>query len=124
MLAKFSLRSGCRATRSSAVFFASFLAALVMLTAAPLRAANYSWTVSAGDWSVASNWGGALLPSSSNDAAYVVDGGPVDGYSATLAVQANTPNQELVLNVAPEPPTLVLLAAGAIGLLGYGLKRL
>jgi autotransporter-associated beta strand protein/uncharacterized repeat protein (TIGR03803 family) len=41
--------------------------------------------------------------------------GTVNGLSATLAVQGN----DLVLNVVPEPSTLVLLAAGAMGLLGW-----
>ena len=45
--------------------------------------------------------------------------GMVGGYAATLAVQGN----DLVLNVVPEPCTLVLLAAGTLGLLGYGLRR-
>ncbi len=45
--------------------------------------------------------------------------GMIDGYPATLAVQGNN----LVLNVVPEPSTLVLLAAGAIGLIGYGWRR-
>jgi hypothetical protein len=45
--------------------------------------------------------------------------GTIDGYSATLAVQGN----DLVVNVAPEPSTLALLAAGALGLLGYGWRR-
>jgi T5SS/PEP-CTERM-associated repeat protein len=45
--------------------------------------------------------------------------GAIDGYSAMLALQGN----DLVLNVAPEPSTLALLAAGAAGLLGYGWRR-
>ena len=48
-----------------------------------------------------------------------ITSGTIDGYPATLAVQGN----DLVLNVVPEPSTLVLLAAGAIGLVGYGLRR-
>jgi len=40
-------------------------------------------------------------------------------YLATVAVQGN----DLVLNVVPEPSALVLLAAGALGLLGYGWRR-
>ena len=60
MLDKFSMRSGCRAARLSAVALASIVAASVMLTDAPLHAANYTWAVSAGDWSVASNWWGAV----------------------------------------------------------------
>ena len=45
--------------------------------------------------------------------------GTIDGYAATLAVQGN----DLVLNVVPEPCTLVLLATGTLGLLGCGLRR-
>ena len=45
--------------------------------------------------------------------------GTIDGLPAALAVQGN----ELVLNVTPEPSTLALLAVGAIGLAGYGLRR-
>ena len=44
--------------------------------------------------------------------------GIIDGLPATLAVQGNN----LVLNVTPEPSTLALLAAGVIGLAGYGLR--
>ena len=45
--------------------------------------------------------------------------GAIDGYAATLAVQGN----DLVLNVVPEPSSLVLLATGTLGLLGCGLRR-
>ena len=45
--------------------------------------------------------------------------GAIGDYSATLAVQGNN----LVLKVVPEPGTLALLAAGAIGLVGYGWRR-
>ena len=77
MLAKSSLRSSSRAARLSAVTFAAFVVASMVLVAAPLRAASYSWAVAAGDWSVASNWGGTLLPTSS-DTVYVVNGGTVN----------------------------------------------
>ena len=53
---------------------------------------------------------GSLGPSTS---------GSIDGFSATLAVQGN----DLVLNVIPEPSTLALLAAGAVGLAGYVWRR-
>ena len=53
---------------------------------------------------------GSLGPSTS---------GTVGGYPATLAVQGDN----LVLNVTPEPSTLVLLAAAAIGLAGYAWQR-
>ena len=49
--------------------------------------------------------------------------GTIGGYSATLAVQANGNDQDLVLYVTPEPSTLMLLAAGALGLVGYGWRR-
>ncbi len=45
--------------------------------------------------------------------------GTIDGLPATLAVQ----NNDLVLNVTPEPSTLALLAAGVIGLAGYVWRR-
>ncbi len=75
MLDKFSMRSCCRAARLSAVALASIVAASVMLTDAPLHAANYTWAVSAGDWSVASNWWGAVAPTGSSSTAYIVNGG-------------------------------------------------
>ena len=44
--------------------------------------------------------------------------GTIDGYPATLAVRGDN----LVL-IVPEPSTLALLAAGVLGLLGYGWRR-
>ncbi len=76
-LAKSSQNSSFRPARLWAVGFATFVVVSVMLAAVPLRAASYSWAVSAGDWSVASNWGGSLLPTSSGTA-YVVNGGTVN----------------------------------------------
>ena len=64
----------CRAARLWGVFVASLILAAVMLVATPLQAASYSWTVSSGDWSAAPNWGGTLLPTSS-DSAYITNGG-------------------------------------------------
>ena len=48
--------------------------------------------------------------------------GMVDGYPAAIAVQGN---DELVLNVStvPEPSTLALIAAGAMGLAAYVWRR-
>ena len=40
--------------------------------------------------------------------------GTIDGYPATLAVQGS----DLMLTVVPEPPTLALLGAGVVGLIG------
>jgi autotransporter-associated beta strand protein len=45
--------------------------------------------------------------------------GTINGDPATLSVH----NNDLVLNVAPEPSAFALLAAGAIGLVGYGSWR-
>ena len=45
--------------------------------------------------------------------------GTIDGYPATLTVS----NNNLVLTVTPEPSTVVLLAAGTLGLLGCRLLR-
>ncbi len=45
--------------------------------------------------------------------------GTIDGLPANIAVQGD----DVVLNVVPEPSTLTLLAAGLIGLVGYGLQR-
>ena len=42
--------------------------------------------------------------------------GTIDGWPANIAIQGDN----VVLNVVPEPGTLVLLAAGAFSVLGYG----
>ena len=70
---KSSLRSSCRAARLLAAGVASFAAASVMLATVPLQAGTYTWAVAAGDWSVATNWGGTLP--TSHDTAYIVNGG-------------------------------------------------
>jgi autotransporter-associated beta strand protein len=76
---------------------------------------NFTWT---------SNFGPGSYPliafGSSSGSLGANTSGSVDGYPATLAVQGN----ELLLNVmVPEPSTAALFGAGAIGLLGYGLRR-
>ena len=53
-----------------------FLATIAILRASTALGANYSWQVSSGDWSIASNWGGTLPTGS--DTAYVVNAGTVD----------------------------------------------
>jgi len=82
MFDKFSMRSSCRAARWSAAGFASFVA-VVLMASLPVRAASYSWAVSSGDWSVTSNWGGAV-PSSISDTAFIANGG-------TAAVTTSVP---------------------------------
>ncbi|MGO9108235.1 MAG: autotransporter-associated beta strand repeat-containing protein [Thermoguttaceae bacterium] len=70
------MRTSCRAARLSAVSFASFVAA-VLIVSVQVRGDVY-WTLPAGqsgDWSVASNWGGTIPTSS--DFAYIVNGGTV-----------------------------------------------
>ena len=65
----------CGAARSSAAVFAGFVA-VALLASPPLRA-DVTWTLSpgqSGDWSTASNWGGALLPTGTDDA-YIINGG-------------------------------------------------
>ena len=68
-----SIKSSFRAALSPTVAFASFVA-IVLMTSLQACGASYSWAVFSGDWSVASNWGGTALPSSS-DNAYVINGG-------------------------------------------------
>jgi autotransporter-associated beta strand protein len=48
-----------------------------------------------------------------------ITSGTVDGYPATLAVQGNGGNQDLVLSVTPEPSSATLLGAGVLGLIGW-----
>jgi autotransporter-associated beta strand protein len=45
--------------------------------------------------------------------------GTIDGLAANIAIQGG----DVVLNVVPEPSTFILLAAGAVGLVGYGWRR-
>jgi hypothetical protein len=74
MFGPFSMRSSCRAARLSATALASFLA-VVLIAALPVRA-DFTWTLpagQAGDWSVASNWGGTLPTTGAN--AWIVNGG-------------------------------------------------
>ena len=76
MFDKFPRRGSCPAARFSAAGLAGFVVASVLLAAAPLRTASYTWAVASGDWSVASNWTGSLP--TSGDTAYVVNGGTVN----------------------------------------------
>ncbi len=61
------------AGRFSALWIVGSLAASIVLAAAPLRAANYSWSASSGNWSIATNWGGTVP--TINDSGFVVNGG-------------------------------------------------
>ena len=45
--------------------------------------------------------------------------GTIDGLPANIAIQGD----DVVLNVVPEPSTLVLLGVAAVGLLGWGRRR-
>src|SRR5208282_3773055 len=83
---KLPLRSSCRAAQLSAVAIASIVAASVIIAAAPLHAASYSWAVSVGNWSVASNWGGTVVPTS-EDSAYIARGGTASITSAGAVCQ-------------------------------------
>ena len=58
-------------------------AGVLFLVAPAARAASYLWQASAGDWSVASNWGGTVPTSS--DYAYVVNGGTAGVSSGNMA---------------------------------------
>ena len=49
--------------------------------------------------------------------------GSIDGLPATLSVQGSGNNQDLVLNVTPEPSTFTLLGVGATGLMAYVWRR-
>ncbi len=72
-----SVRSSCRAARLSAIAFASFVA-VALVTSLQVRA-DVTWTLpagQAGDWSAASNWGGAVP--TIFDIAYVSNGGTVN----------------------------------------------
>jgi len=71
MFDTFFVTSCCRAARLSAAAFASF-AAVVLMTLPSVRADVY-WSTSAGDWSVAANWGG-LVPTGT-DNAWIVNSG-------------------------------------------------
>ncbi len=59
MFGNLSKRNGSKAA-PLAVSFVSSVVMLLMFSALPLQGATYSWTVSSGDWSTASNWGGTL----------------------------------------------------------------
>ena len=59
-----------------------------------------------------------LIAADSIDGAFVSSSRTIDGYPATVSEHGN----EIVLTVVREPSTLALLVAGAIGLIGYGLR--
>ena len=74
---KLPTSSGWQAARLSAVPFA-ILVAVVLTTSLQVRA-DVTWTLPAGqsgDWSVATNWAPASVPTTF-DIAYVTDGGTV-----------------------------------------------
>ena len=73
MIGKFFVKSNGKAARLSAVAIATLFFVSVMLVAAPLRAGSYTWAVSSGNWSIATNWGGTVP--TINDSGFVVNGG-------------------------------------------------
>ena len=60
-----------------------------------------------------------LIAAGSINGTLVSSSGTIDGHPTTVSEQGS----EIVLNVTPEPSSLALLAAGAIGLAGYGWRR-
>ena len=56
-------------------FFGFAAAAILLLSSAPVRA-DITWNVPSGDWSVATNWSGGTVPTST-DNADIYDGGTV-----------------------------------------------
>ena len=70
---RFPLETSYQTARLSAVAIATFFFVSVMLVAAPLRAGSYTWAVSSGNWSIATNWGGTVP--TINDSGFVVNGG-------------------------------------------------
>jgi hypothetical protein len=71
MAEKSFARIGYRAARIQTICFASFMA-VVLITSIQARADVY-WSTSAGDWSVASNWG-VSVPTDT-DSAWITNGG-------------------------------------------------
>jgi autotransporter-associated beta strand protein len=82
------------------------VAAILVVATPQAQGASYSWSVSSGDWSLASNWGGTL-PGSSDDA-YVINGGTLDlhVYRPTVATLGGSGT---ILNAAGGTSNLSLL---------------
>ena len=54
--------------RSSVVRLLGFAAAALLLLSSPPARADVTWSVASGDWSVATNWSGGALPTSTDNA--------------------------------------------------------
>ena len=97
-------------TRRLLVYCLSSFVILFFLCGAACAASVYSWQVAAGDWSIASNWGGAAPTSS--DGAFIGNGG-------TATITTTTPTcGTLTLGNSAGNGT-VLMSAGGLAASGY-----
>ena len=73
-----SLRSSARdncfgSMHGCGLWFLGLALVSIVICASAAQGASYSWQISTGDWSIASNWGGTLP--TSNDISYITNGG-------------------------------------------------